>query len=187
MVVFIDESGTHKQEGHSTTAVVYVGIQNLEEFQKKFAEILQKLALSEFHWADQGWEVRRKFFGKIIDLIFSFKVAVFENPANPEKMMETVFQHLITETNIRWIFIDGKKPKWYEHGLKKVLRSKNITVKKLRTVRKETSYPGVQLADALAGLVRYTKDNPNEKDAKEMVNKLRKSKKLFGEYIFTSL
>ena len=29
MVVFIDESGIHKQEGHSTVAVVYVEIFNL--------------------------------------------------------------------------------------------------------------------------------------------------------------
>lgn len=184
MVIFIDESGIHKRVGHSTMAVVYVEIRNLENFQNDFFQILKDLKLEEFHWAEQGWKVRRKFFEKAFNLEFLFKVAVFENPVNPNKMMEIVFQNLITEKNIYRIFIDGKKPKWYERGLKKALRTKGIKVKKLRTVRKETSYYGIQLADGLAGLVRYYKDNQDSEDAKRLVAKLKKSGKLFGEYIF---
>ncbi len=185
MVVFIDESGTHKQEGHATMAVVYVEVVNREKFEKGFSEALQEVDIEEFHWADQGWKVRRKFFEKVFSLDFFFKVAIFKNPANPERMMEIVFQHLITEKNIRWIFIDGKKPRRYEHELKNVLRSKDITVKKLKTVRSESSYFGVQLADALAGLMRYFEDNPDAEDAKQMVAKLQRSKKLFAKYIFS--
>ncbi|MEK7504379.1 MAG: DUF3800 domain-containing protein [Patescibacteria group bacterium] len=186
MVVFIDESGIHKQEGHSTVAVVYVEIFNLLKFQEQFEEILKRLRIKEFHWADHGWKVRKKFFEAIASLDYLFKVAIFENPTNQVKMMEIVFQHLITEKNIRSIFIDCKKPKWYEQDLKRVLRAKGITVKKLKTVRKETSYFGVQLADALAGLIRYSKDNPGP-DVKEMILSLKRGKKLFGEYLFTSI
>jgi hypothetical protein len=88
-------------------------------------------------------------------------VAVFKNPANPEKMMDMVFEHLITGTNVRVIYIDGKKPKWYERSLKRELRIKGISVKKLKTAS-DQSQPGIQAADCLAGLVRRYYNNPNE-------------------------
>lgn len=185
MVIYIDESGTNKQEGHSSMAVVYVEVVNKEKFEKGFSDALRDIKIAEFHWADQGWKVRRKFFEKIVCLDFFFKVAVFKNPVHPEHMMEVVFQHLIIEKSIRWIFIDGKKSRRYENELKNVLRSKDITVKKLKTVRSESSYFGVQLADALAGLMRYFEDNPGAEDAKKMVSKLQRSKKLFAKYIFS--
>lgn len=157
MVIYIDESGTNKQEGHSSMAVVYVEVVNREKFEKGFLDALQEIKIAEFHWADQGWKVRRKFFDKVFFLDFFFKVAVFKNPVHPEKMME--------------------------NELKNVLRSKDITVKKLKTVRSESSYFGVQLADALAGLMRYLEDNPGAQDARQMVSKLQRSKKLFAKYI----
>lgn len=99
-------------------------------------------------------------------------------------MIETVFQHLITEKVIGGIFIDGKKPKWYENKLKKVLRDKAISVNKLRTIRNERSHIGLQLADALAGLVRYHFDNPNEKGAQRLFKKLKRDKKLTAQMLF---
>ncbi|MCX6784213.1 MAG: DUF3800 domain-containing protein [candidate division WWE3 bacterium] len=185
MIAFIDESGTNKQDGHSTMAVVYVEVINKEIFEKEFSIILKELNIQEFHWADQGWKVRRKFIERVINLNFFFKVAVFTNPSNPGKMLEIVFQHLIVEENIHFIFIDGKKPRRYENELKRVLRSKGITVKKLRTVRSETGYFGVQLADALAGLIRYFEDNPKAEDAKDLILKVQRSKRIFAKYIFS--
>lgn len=35
MVIFIDESGTHKQSGHATNAVVCIKIENLEKVEEK--------------------------------------------------------------------------------------------------------------------------------------------------------
>ena len=186
MDVYIDESGIHKQTGHSSIAVVYLEIFDLTEFDRKFKRILKRLDLQEFHWADQGWKVKIKFIDEILDLNFIFKVAIFSNPANPRKMLEIVLQHLITEKNIRIIIIDGKKSRTYEHDLKKAMRSKDISIKKLRTVRSETAYVGIQLADCLAGLMRYFEDNPDSKDAKALISKLTRSKKLFGKYIFNS-
>lgn len=186
MDVYIDESGIHKQIGHSSVAVVYVEIFNKEKFESKFTEILEKIDINEFHWADQGWKVKIKFVEKVLDLDFTFKVAIFTNPANPKKMLEIVLQNLITEKNIHNIIIDGTKSKTYEHELKKAIRAKGISVKKLRAVRSESGYVGIQLADCMAGLMRYSEDNPNSVDAKLLVSKLTKSKKLFGKYIFTS-
>ncbi len=184
MNIYIDESGIHKQEGHSTTTVVYLEIEQQEKFQRDIELILKNLKLAHFHWSDQGWKVRMKFLKKAINLDFIFKVAIFQNPVNPEKMMEIVFLHLITEKNIRSIFIDGKKTRLYERRLKKILRDKGLSVKKLRSIRNEVAYPGIQLADALAGLARYYFDNPRAVDANKLMKRLKKERKLFGEFIF---
>lgn len=50
--------------------------------------------------------------------------------------------------------IDSRKPKWYSLKLKKVLRDKGISVKKVITVRKDESSPGIRVSDCLAGLFR---------------------------------
>ncbi|MBI2020648.1 DUF3800 domain-containing protein [Candidatus Daviesbacteria bacterium] len=180
MVIFIDESGTHKQSGHSTSAVVYVEVKNLERFEKELKEIEEDLRISFFHWAEERWFMKNKFLSRIFDLDFTVKVALFENPVNPNIILEIVFQHLIVEKEINSIFIDGEKPKWYERNLKKVLRDKGIAIKKLRTVRSRSEV-GIQLADCLASLVRYYHDNPEEKDAKKWFNKLKREKKLVFE------
>lgn len=182
MVIFIDESGTHKQIDHATMAVVYVEIIDPEKFQEDLKKIVKKLNIEYFHWADAGWEVRSKFIRKICILNFKFKVAVFKNPVHPEKMIEMVFNQLITEKNISKILIDGKKPKWYEHRMKKVLRDKGVTVKKLKTVRSVSDF-GIQVADALAGLVRYSYDNPKEALAIELLNKIKREDKVIGIYL----
>ena len=183
MVVFIDESGTHKHDGHSTTAVVYVEVIYSDEFNKKIVKIEENLRLNSFHWSEERWDVRNKFLTEISKLDFQAKVAIFKNPVKPEKMMEVVFQHLITEGNIRNIYLDGKKPKWYELALKKALRDRGVSVRKLRTVN-DKSQPGVQVADCLAGLVRRHYDNQSEKNPKKWFDKLRKDKKLTMQLLF---
>ncbi|MEK9200973.1 MAG: hypothetical protein AAB909_03300 [Patescibacteria group bacterium] len=86
MIVFIDESGIHSQGGHSTTAVVYVEISNLEKFDKEIMKIEKDLRISSFHWADERWFMREKFMTRIADLDFKVKVALFKNPVDPVKM-----------------------------------------------------------------------------------------------------
>lgn len=185
MVIFIDESGTHKQDGYASMAVVYIEVVEPEQFQEDLKNIIKKLNIEYFHWADAGWEVRSKFIRKICALDFKFKVAVFKNPAHPEKMIEAVFSQLITEQNISKILIDGKKPKWYEYRMKKVLRDKGVTVKKLKTVRSMSDF-GIQVADALAGLVRYSYDNPEGMLAIDLLDKLKKKDKVIGIYLLES-
>lgn len=186
MVVFIDESGIHKQEGHSTTAVVYVEVVNKEKFEQSMLQVEKELRISAFHWADERWFMREKFVTRITDLDFKAKIAVFKNPTNPERMIEAVFEQLLTESNIRKVLIDGKKPRWYEQKLKKVLRDRGVAAKKLKTVRSDASEPGIQLADALAGLVRNYYDNPQGEVAKKLVNKLKKNGRILGIYLLES-
>lgn len=184
MVVFIDESGVHKQEGHSTTSVVYVEVANLEKFTAGLIKLEKNLRIAYFHWTEERWMMREKFLDGIMDLDFSVKIAVFRNPVNPAGMIEAVLRNLITEPKIRKIFIDGKKPRWYEQRMKKILRDKGISVKKLKTVRNDTAEPGIQLADALAGLSRYYFDNPEAAEAKKWMGKLKRSGKLFAQITF---
>lgn len=73
------------------------------------------------------------------------------------------------ERSLERLHIDGKKGKNYERILKKLLRDKGITVKKLRTVN-DMSYPCIRIADAVAGAVRYYLDNPSRQ-----ANKLYKA------------
>jgi hypothetical protein len=186
MDIFIDESGTHKKTGHATSAVVTIQVKNIEKFEKHMVKILEELDITVFHWAEHGWKIKEKFFKAIMELEFTCMAAVFQNPYNPEKMVEIVFQHLITDTSIRSIYIDGEKPKWYGRKLKKVLRDKGVSVKKLRAVRNEMSHPGIQLADAVAGLIRYCYDNPQKIDSNRLFKKLKKEKKLLGQFLFES-
>ncbi|OGE18857.1 hypothetical protein A3J19_04875 [Candidatus Daviesbacteria bacterium RIFCSPLOWO2_02_FULL_41_8] len=139
MVIFIDESGTHKQVDHATIALVYVEIVNLEEFEKAVEKIEEKLDIKYFHWTDEKWE----------------KV----------------------EENIKKIMIDGRKPRWYNQRLKKVLRDKGVSVKKIVTVRKEQSSPGIRVSDCLAGLIRTNYDNPGSL-ASKWYGRMKKADKI---------
>lgn len=177
MVIFIDESGTHKQTDHSAVILVYVEISNLEEFEKTIERIEEKLKIKYFHWTDESWEKREKFINNLLKLDFTFKVAILKNPVKLSKSIEDILKHLVIEEDIKKIVIDGRKPKWYSLKLKKVLRDKEISVKKIITVRKEESSPGIRVADCLVGLIRYYYDHP-ESSTKSWYNKFKKAEKI---------
>lgn len=187
MNIFIDESGTGSKIGHATIAIVYLEVKNQNKFETGYKKVLKELKLDSFHWAEHGWKVRQKFVNKILDLDFIYKIALFENPININDMYDSVFQQLISERNIKNIYIDGKKQKWYERKLKMVLRDKDIKISKLKSVRKEDSYGGLQIADSIAGLTRYYVDNLSSYDASILIKRLRKRKKLFIEYKFQNI
>jgi hypothetical protein len=55
-----------------------------------------------------------------------------------------------------------------------VLRDKDIKISKLKSVRKEESYGGLQIADSIAGLTRYNVDNLNSQDSSILIKRLKK-------------
>jgi len=59
MVIFIDESGTHKQSSHASNALVYVEVKNLEIFENKMVKLPEKLDIGAFHWADPWLESKK--------------------------------------------------------------------------------------------------------------------------------
>lgn len=164
-IIFIDESGIHKQVDHSTVVLVYVLIESVENVEHKIIEIEKELKIKSFHWKEQRWKIKGAFLAKIAKLPFKIKVAILRNPINLSKEVENVLCHLITEKKIKKIIIEGKKPRWYELKIKKVLRDKGVSVRKLRSA-KGTSFPGLRLADAMAGLIRSFCDNPKDENKK---------------------
>lgn len=159
MQVFIDESGTNRTSKNSSFVLVYVESSNVPKLESEIISLEKELNIELFHWADQGWKVKTKFIEKCLGFDFIFKVAVLKNPVFLKRDTVKVLEHLLVEKKFDKVILDGKKPAWFERSLKSVLRSKGISVKKLRTVRSR-SFPVIRLADALAGLVRYEFDNP---------------------------
>ena len=81
--------------------------------------------------------------------------------------------HTVIEKDIKNIYIDGKKPKWYENRIKHILRDKGISVKKLRTV-KCSQFAGIRIADMVAGLSRSHFDRKNDNKFEKYYKKLEK-------------
>ncbi len=173
MLIFIDESGVHRPVGKSTFVLAYIEIKNYENLSDVFIQCEKDLDIKYFHWAETAWPVKEKFIQKILDLDFKVKVAVLDNPINPSFEIERVLTHMIVEHNITKIIIDGKKPKWYERKIKKILRDKMITIKKLRTAKDE-SEAGIRLADLVAGMTRWHFENKNKEKIDKYYQKLRK-------------
>jgi hypothetical protein len=173
MIIFIDESGIHKKVDHSSFALSYVKFDNCPEIESKIIEVEKKLNIDQFHWAETIWRVKEKFMDEVLKLDFEAKVAIIKNPINPSVELEKVLLHTIVEKNIRTIYIDGKKPKWFENRIKKILRDKGLSVKKLQTV-KSSQYAGTRLADMVAGLARTYYDKKNLDKIKKYYKRLEK-------------
>ena len=88
-----------------------------------------------------------------------------------------MISNLLTETKLTTIFIDGKKSRRYERRMKKVLRDKGISTKKLKTVNDE-GYAGIRVADALAGLFRAYHDDKSHAMVGKWYVRIRKKKKI---------
>ena len=164
MIISIDESGIHKQDGKSVIALVYVSVKDLEITEQLVLDVEKSAGIHGFHWAHRNWLLRKKFIEGIAKGDFKLKIAYVSNPIILDKALAEALQHLLVERHISQILIDGDKPKAYTRQLKKVLRDKGVTVKKIRSVNDE-SYPLIRIADAVAGVARATYDEPTGKAA----------------------
>lgn len=160
MYIFIDESGVHKQLDHTVYALAYVAVSAYSDLEQKIVSIERELGIESFHWAKTVWKVKERFMDSVLRLDFTAKLAILKNPVSPERELERILEHMLVERGIRSIFIDGKKPSWYERKIKHTLRRKGISVRKLRTVS-DTQYAGIRLADMIAGLARSCYDKKN--------------------------
>ena len=163
MLIFIDESGIHKQEGQSTTALVYVRVENVESLNRLILKTEKDLKIEYFHWSKQIWKIRQVFLQTVIREDFEVKIFVFRNPFTEEKM-EKALTHLLVEKHIKNVILDGKKSRGYTLRLKKVLRESGIPVKKVR-MGNDRAFPCLRLADLFAGLVRAYAEHPENQQA----------------------
>ena len=177
MYIFIDESGVNKTTDHSTFSLVYVEVVNYPVLSQKILDIEKELGIEYFHWSKSTWPVKQKFIEAVIDLDFKVKIALVKNPIDPAREMERILPHLIIERDIAKIFIDGKKSRWYERKIKKILRDKMITIKKLKTVKDENE-AGVRLADMLAGLTRWYFGSDKKQQVEKFYKKLERNGKI---------
>ncbi len=182
MIVFIDESGIDKTSGHTSVVFVYLEIKNLEVFNGQVEEIEKRMGIDYFHWADERWVNRKRFLNKLFKLNFKLKSCKIINPSNISQKFEIVIQSFVVEKNISHIVIDGKKPKWYSSRIKVNLRQRGVSVKKLRTGN-DKSFPGLRVADGLAGLMRYYYDNPSIDETSILVRKFAKEKLIYESSI----
>ena len=88
---------------------------------------------------------------------------------------------MITENDIGMIIIDGKKSRKYERRIKKLFTYKMISMRKLRTVN-DHGYPALRVADAIAGLIRYTNEQPNVIVATQLYRLIQKKISIIIEY-----
>ena len=162
MLIFIDESGIHKQGGQSTTALVYVKVEHIDSLNAAILLIEKALKIEPFHWSKQVWKIREAFLRAVMKEEFEVKIFVFQNPFTQDKF-ERALKHLLIEKRITNIVIDGEKPQRNVLRLKKVLRDSGISVKKIR-MGNDRAFPCLRLADFFAGLTRaFFQDQNNEK------------------------
>jgi hypothetical protein len=180
MYIFIDESGIHKQDGESTTALVYVKVGDKENMDKAILAVERDLKIEPFHWKKQTWKIRKVFLTKLLKENFEVKIFLLKNPFTQEKQ-ENALKHMLIERHIRNIIIDGKKPQRYVLRLKKILRDFGVSVKKIR-MGNDQSFPGLRLADLFAGLTRAYFQNFDNQEAKILYNmaKIKITTQLMG-------
>jgi len=173
MHIFIDESGIHKKVDHSSFALVYIEIDNFEKIEKGIIEIERDLNIEKFHWSEIAWKFKEKFIKEALKLDFKVKLAIIKNPVNPAKELERILSHMAIEKKISCIYIDGKKPKWYGLKIKKVLRDRGVSARKVKMI-KDDQIACVRLADMVAGLSRSHFDKKNEKNLQKYYKKLER-------------
>ncbi len=173
MYIFIDESGIHKQDGKSTSAFVYVGVEHLDKMDRAVLLAEKNLKIEMFHWSKQIWKIRQAFLEMLMKEDFEVKIFVFQNPFTREKMQHAL-QHLLVEKHIKKVIIDGKKSRQYIMYLKKVLRQAGIPVKKIR-MGNDLAFPCLRVADLFAGVTRSYVENQDGQEVKNLY-KIAKNK-----------
>jgi len=173
MHIFIDESGIHKKVDHSSFALVYIEINDFEAIEKRIIEIENELNIEKFHWSEVAWKFKEKFIRETLKLDFKVKIAIIKNPVNPAKELERILSHMAIEKKISCIYIDGKKPRWYGLKIKKVLRDRGVSARKVKMI-KDDQMACVRLADMVAGLSRSHFDRKNEKNLQKYYKILEK-------------
>jgi hypothetical protein len=164
-IIYIDESGVHKNIDHSSFVLVSIKTNDSEFVNSEIEKIERKLNINYFHWANfgskAGWYIRKSFIESTLPLPYTFEYRVIRNPIDYKKELHDSIFLLLNGKNVEKVFIDGKQPQWYEKQIKKSLRDKGLSIKHLKTV-KDQSVPAIRLADALAGLIRVYFDKPRD-------------------------
>jgi len=170
MYVFVDESGTNKNSGVCVFAAVFVKSTDLETMNNLITLAEQTAGVRSFHWKDAPWPVRASFIRAISKGTFTIRYQLNKNPLrNFSEALESLLITASADIDVERIILDGRKDKSYERRLKKILRDKGLSSKRLRTGNDE-SYPMLRVADAAAGLLRAHNNKPTDETAAMMTS-----------------
>jgi hypothetical protein len=173
MYVFIDESGTNKPNGQCVFVAILIESEKLDSVSKIVEAAEASVNAETFHWRGKSSLLRAEFVRRISLANFLVCFVCFGNPLTDYgAALESLVITSCVNLNIRKIIIDGRKGKTYEKHLKKALRDKGISTRKLKTAADE-AYPGLRVADALAGLIRTHANKPTSQ-TNDLMKALRK-------------
>jgi hypothetical protein len=165
MYVFVDESGTNKSTGVCVFAAVLVDTDALHELNQLVTAAEKSAGVRSFHWKDAPWPVRMAFIRGVSKGKFIVRHQLSKNPLrNFGEALESLLMTASEGMTVERIILDGRKDKSYERRLKKILRDKGLSSKRLRTANDE-SYPVLRVADAMAGLLRAHTNKPTDATA----------------------
>jgi hypothetical protein len=163
MYIFVDESGTNKSTGVSVFAAVLVDPDKLQELDQLVAAAEEAAKVRSFHWSKAPWPVREAFIKAVARGDFSVRHQLSKNPLTDfGAALESTLITASEGMEVQKVVLDGRKDKSYERRLKKALRDKGMSSKKLRTADDE-AFPMLRVADAVAGLLRANANNPSDK------------------------
>lgn len=162
MYIFVDESGTNKSTGVCVFTAVLVDTDALAELDQIVTNAEQAAGVRNFHWKAAPWPVRVAFIRGVSRGGFRVRHQLFKNPLlNFGEALESLLITASADISVERIILDGRKDKSYERRLKKILRDKGLSSKKLRTANDE-AYPALRIADAVAGLLRAHINSPTD-------------------------
>lgn len=171
MHIFLDESGTHKQNGNTAIAVIFVANNDLEQVGNAVIEAEKQLGIDYFHWADHNWNFKEKFLQKISHTNFTVKIITIKNPFVWSHYEKALKYSLVNEKSIEKLVIDGKKTRQYKREYKKILRDQGVILKRL-VIGNDRSFPILRIADLVAGLARSYSEKPEEVKVRRLFDKL---------------
>ena len=175
--IYIDESGIANTSKHSTFSFVIIEISDTEKINLEIETVEKKLRLKVAHWRDMSWKVREKFATELSRLDFSAHVVIHKNPINIREAFIKSMEYSIVNEDYGTMIIDGGKDDKLIKIIRNFLRSKNNSISKIRQ-KSDESAPVLRIADFIAGATRSYYDDPDNINAKNIIDKV-KSKILF--------
>ncbi|HEY2003856.1 MAG TPA: DUF3800 domain-containing protein [Candidatus Saccharimonadia bacterium] len=163
MYVFVDESGTNKSSGVCVFAAILVETEQLDPLNDLVVAAEAKAKVKSFHWSKAPWPVRETFLKAVVKGDFVVRYQLSKNPLRDFGVaLESTLITAAEGVDVQRIILDGRKDKSYERRLKKVLRDKGLSSKRLRTADDE-AYPMLRVADAVAGVLGAHANKPSDK------------------------
>ena len=118
--VFIDESGIFRVFGHSVYCLTICDSVFSSELDSKIAKVEENLKILPFHWRSHTWKIKEKFLKEILRIEkWECVLVVIGNKNYSYDLFQNLLSKALQGTEIRRMYIDGKKHKDYVNGVKK--------------------------------------------------------------------